>query len=128
MSKITISRLLDTARALKTDSGKELSDLINYLQNFCEQTLRALRGGLTFQNNFNSDVSRVTLEHNTEQVVNKQNDRALFAVIPLRVISTSIGFDSFIYYEDSSGNLVVKAGFTGSPSDEQACDLLLLYV
>lgn len=124
--KITVSRLLETAKLLQTEAGQQLSELIDYVNTGFEQIVRALRNGLTFSDNVNCKVSTVDLTHNVEQVVNSDS-KTPFGIIPIRTLSTTTGIDSLAWYIDTSGRLVVKAGFTGAPSGVQKVTLIILF-
>jgi hypothetical protein len=124
--KITLSRLLETAKLLQTEAGQQLSDLIEYVNTGFEQIVRALRNGLTFGDNFNCKIATIDLTHNTLQAVNSDSKTPI-GIIPIRTLSTTTGVDSFIWYIDQGGQLQVKAGFVGSPSGVQKVTLIILF-
>ncbi len=108
--KFNVSRLLETAKYLPTKVGQEIPDFFNYMADFVENTVRCLRGGLTFADNIACDVRTVSLTHGATQVVNSV--KPVVGVIPLRVISTTYGLESFAWYYDQGGRLTVKANFS----------------
>lgn len=124
--KITLSRIFETSKALATNSGQELQDFINFVAEMGEQTLRALRNGITFEDNMRCKTPTVSLIHNVEQLVNTDG-KAPRRVIVTRVYSTQHATDSFLWYVNVSGQLVVKMGFTGSPTNKIDVDLLVFY-
>ena len=124
--KITLSRIFETSKALATAPGQELQDFINFVAEMSEQVLRALRNGLTFEDNLRCQTPRLSLKHGTEQVVNTQG-KVPKRVMVTRVYSTQYGFDSFIWYVDNNNQLTVKIGFTGSPTASLDVDLLIFY-
>ena len=125
MSKWNQSRLLETARILATDVGKQIPDFFEYMADFVENTTRILRGGISFSDNFACDVRTGTLLTGVAQVVNAT--RTVTGIIPLKVVSITSGIDSFSWYYDSSGRLTVKIDFTGTPTAPLDTLLVLLY-
>ena len=65
--KLTITRVLETAKVLATEAGQQIGDFISYMAEFVDQVVRALRNGLTFKDNFDCEVRLVSLLHNTAQ-------------------------------------------------------------
>lgn len=126
MAKLSISRLLETSKMLSTKAGQELQEALQYLNDLADQTLRALRQGLTYKDNFKAETVTVTLLHNTEQVIN-YNGQQISEVRVQRTISTQYGFDSMLWYRNNANELVVKVGFTGSPTSTVETVLIILY-
>lgn len=123
--KITITRLLETAKYLSMPVESAFKDLVVYLAEFVEQTVRSLRGGLTFVDNFDAKVSSLELKHDTAQVV--AAERAVKGVLITRVYSSSSKLDAFTWYYDDGNRLTFKASFTGSPTAAVKVDAVLLY-
>lgn len=123
--KISISRLIETAKFLNTKAGQELSDLILYLADFVEQVLRALNGGLTFDN-WNGKTKRVSLKHDTATVV-ASDGKAPVEVRILRIVSTSELVTGWGWWLNNSGQLVVKAKFDSAPTDALDVDIAISY-
>jgi hypothetical protein len=126
MAKITISRIFETSKILATEPGQILQDFINYMSQLAEQTLRNLRNGLTFTDNFDCLVSTVALSDGVDQVVNTSG-RQPSGILPLRVVSTAYGADSFAWYIDETGATHVTMTFTNSPTKAQNVVLLILF-
>ena len=120
-----MSRLLETAKYLPTKVGQEIPDFFNYMADFVENTVRCLRGGLTFADNIACDVRTVSLTSGTPQVVNSV--KPVVGVILLRVISTAHGLESFGWFYDQGGKLTVKARFTDTPLSPLDVVLVLLF-
>jgi hypothetical protein len=125
MAKYNISRLLETTRLLATEAGGQLKDLISYTSEMAENVARLLRNGLTFQDNFSCEIREVSLKHDTTAIVGAT--KPVTGILPIRVLSTSTGLDSFSWYYDDQGRLTVKAGFTGSPAAAQKMTLVMLF-
>lgn len=124
MAKLSITRFLETSRFLATDAGKQLNDLIIYLSDFAEQTLRALRNGLTFQDNFNCQISAATLKHNVPQVIS--SPRRPFAILHSTTSSTT-AISSLVWFMNDQGQLTVIPEFKGAPADQQSVVLVLIF-
>lgn len=126
MSKITISRIFETSRALATKSGQELADVIQFLADLGEQTLRNLRNGLTYPDNFDCEVKSVFLRTGVATVVSTSGTKAVKEVRVRRFLDTRYPLDSWIWYVDQAGALTVKAGFASSPSADYEVPLEIL--
>lgn len=120
--KLTITRILETARALTTDAGQQLSDFITYMAEFVDQTVRALRNGLTFSDNFDCQVRTVSLLHDTAQIVS--STRKVTGIIPTRAVEMNLMIAEFGWWYNDAGNLVVKASFDSDPG--KAIDVLIV--
>lgn len=107
MAKLTVSRLLEVSKLLATDAGQQLQELITFVNDISDQTIRALRQGLTFDDNVNSKTATITLKDSTEQIVDT-GGKIPWAVIPVRVVSTLYGQAEWYWYMNNSGQLVVK--------------------
>lgn len=127
MAKISINALLEVSKMLATKAGQELSEALDFLNDLADQTVRILRQGITVQDNLNASTPTVELTHNTAQVVNFESSKQIFAVIPVRVISTQYGIDSFAWYLNAANQLVVKAGITGAPTERVSVTLIIWY-
>lgn len=126
MSKITISRLFETSKILATKSGQELADLVQYLADFAEQTLRNLRGGLTFADNFNCKIAQVRLLQATNTIINTDG-KVPIGIIPIRVVATSATLDAFGWFIDNNGKVNVNARFSGFPVTNIEVVLVILF-
>ena len=115
MAKINVSKLIDTGKFLATAAGKELADLITYLADFVEQVIRTLNKGVTITDNLAAKTATVALKHNTEQVINTDNKIPIW-IAPARVVSPIYGIDDFHWFVNSANEVVVRVGYSGSPS------------
>lgn len=116
MAKITISRIYELSKALGTKAGQELSGPLTFLSELAEVTLRNLRNGLTFTDNFDCENRQVFLRSNTETVVSiATRKRAKRIYIDRVVDNTYYIVESFGWKFNSSGEIVVKIVFAGSP-------------
>jgi hypothetical protein len=122
--KIGISRLVETSKLLQTKSGQELQDLINHYVELADSVIKALNNRLTLEDNFNGKALTVSLANGTASVINTDG-KVPSEVRVRRVYSSSSGVDSFIWYVNNSGQTVVKANFTGSPTDSLDVDLAI---
>lgn len=131
MAKFTITRLLDTTRISKTNTGKEIPEFFDYLAQFVEQTVRNLRSGLTFGDNFASEVKTVNLKHAAAQVITSA--KTVTGIIPVRVQSTQFLLAAFGWYYDRNNRLTIVARYCNSDgtaalaTDIAPVDLVLLY-
>ena len=114
MAKINISRIFEISRMLATDAGRQLQPALIFLAELSEQSLRALKNGLTLRENFKGEFKVVSLTHNVDQVVSVT--QVPTDVFVGRAFTTSSHVDWFGWYMNADNNLVVNAGFVGSPS------------
>lgn len=115
--KITLSRIFETSKALATAPGQELQDFINFVAQFAEQTLRALRNGLTFDDNVRCVSQRISLSNLTDQLVNT-GSVVPNRVLVTRVYSTKYSLSSWLWFLDNAGRLTVNCGFTPIPTEK----------
>lgn len=130
MAKITISRIFELSKYLATKSGQELKDALIYLSEFAEVSLRNLRNGLTFRDNFDSESKVVSLTTGTETTISVEGNRRPTCVLLCRVIdNTYYKVDSFGWKFSAEGNVVVTVDFSDSPAatDSISVELLLLF-
>jgi hypothetical protein len=131
MAKFTITRLLDTARINKTDTGKQIPEFFDYMAQFVEQTVRNLRSGLTFTDNFAAEARTVTLKHATPQLI--VSAKTVVGVLVTRVQSQVYGVSCTSWYYDRNNRLTIQLRFAdalGNPpntTDVLPVDLVLLF-
>lgn len=123
--KVTLTRVLETAKILSTKVGQEIPDYFNYMAEFVEQVVRSLRNGLTFRDNFDCDIKLVSLLHNTPQVI--ASVRPVTGIIPLRVVSQTRMLRDFGWYYDENNRLTVEVAFDTDPNSSLDVILLLLF-
>ncbi len=125
---ISIAKLVEVSKFLATESGQQLREFIEYMGGMSEQVLRALKGGLTFRDNFDCETLEVELTSGVPQIVgNKKNTVKPTGVLAQRVISSTYLLDAFGWYLDGQNKLTVVATFTGAPTDKVAVSLVVLY-
>ena len=115
MTKINVSRLFDAGKALATQAGQELSEMVTFLQTSLEQILRALRNGLTFEDNLYGTVLQLSLAHGQAQKValGGKSPRHVFVT---RVVDATEPNPQIAWYIDGSGNLVIVPYFYTQPN------------
>jgi hypothetical protein len=123
--KLTITRVLETAKVLATEAGQEIGDFISYMAEFVDQVVRALRNGLTFKDNFDCEVRLVSLLHNTAQIVS--STRTVTGIIPVRLVRQDLMLRDFGWYYDDNGRLTVKASFDADPGNAVDVQLVMLF-
>lgn len=125
MSKITIANVFEISKALATKAGEELTEPLRFLSDFGEQSLRALRGGLNFRDNFDGEFKSVSLTNGIDQIVSVK--KSPVDIWPTRVITTSNFITKFGWYINNDTQLVVNATFDGSPTDALEVRLAILF-
>ena len=128
MAKITIQRIFETTKALATEAGQSLQDFINFNAQFAEVTLRALRNGLTYDDNMNCEIKQVTLTHNETQTVLQAAKNRPTEVRVRRVLDTQYALLSPLAWGyTASGAVFVKAAFTPTPTSAVKVEIIILY-
>lgn len=123
--KLTITRVFETAKILATETGQQISDMVNYLAEFVDQVVRALRNGLTFADNFDCQIKTVSLTHDVAQIVS--SDRKVTGMIPIRCVRQDLMLAEFGWYYDDNGRLTVKASFDADPGNAVDVQLVMLF-
>lgn len=126
MAKLSIQRLLEVSKLIATEAGAQLEEAITFLNDLADQTIRALRNGLTFRDNFNCIIQEASLQNEVESILNTGGKRP-YGIIPLRVISTTVGLDSFYWHINEQNQTIVKVKFAGSSSESQRCVFVVLF-
>lgn len=130
MAKITVSRIFELSKYLATKSGQELKDALVYLSEFAEVSLRNLRNGLTFADNFDCELKTVSLRSNNETKISLASLKRPVDVKIRRVINNTYYIvDKFGWKFNSDGDIVITAVFSGSPAStlDISCELLILF-
>ena len=127
MAKISVSKIFELSKYLATKSGQELKDALIYLSEFAEVSLRTLRNGLTFNDNFDSLTKIVAVKDSTETTVSIASGKRPSSIFVTRTIdNVYYTIDSFGWKFSSSGDVVVKVGFTGTPPSTLSIEVELL--
>ena len=130
MAKVNISRLFEVSRYLTTPAGQQLKDALEYISSFSTETVRNLKQGLTFVDNFDSEVKSVSMLDSVETVIKPGKATRVTQVMIRQIIDNKYyAATSFGWKYDQAGNLVVKISFSGSPSATTSInvDLLIFY-
>lgn len=124
--KITVSRIFETTKALATESGQQLQDFINFVAQFSEITLRALRNGLTYEDNFDCEVRTLTVQHGVALSINTPKKpkeiRCRRVINPQYALSQPLA-----WYFANDGQPVIKCNFSPTPTAPIQIDIIILY-
>lgn len=128
MARLSVTRLLDTAKLLATTAGSQLTDLIEYTNNTFSEVIRALRNGLTFRDNFDAFEREFSLKHDTEGPVftNSRTPRGIFV---MQVVSGMYA-GQVAWRIDERAQVLVKPTFSPTPaagSETQTVRLLITF-
>lgn len=129
MAKISITKIFELSKYLATKSGQELRDALVYLAEFSEISIRSLRKGLTFDDNFDSETKQVSLVNGVETIISVASAKRATQVMVKRIFSDQYYvIDSFGWKYNGDGDIVVKASFAGSPAASQPIPLEVLII
>ncbi len=127
MAKVNISRLFEVSRYLTTPAGQQLKDALEYISSFATETVRNLKQGLTFGDNFDAEIKFISVLPNVESMVMPTKKGQVNQVMIRRVISNAYYVvDSYGWKYNPAGDLVVKIGFAGSPPAITTIDVELI--
>ncbi len=130
MAKITIARLFEVGQYLTTEAGKELSDALRYLSEFVEVTVRALRNGLTLDDNFAATIKRVSIVSGREEIIVAANteQRRVRSIMVRQVIDdANYVVTSFGWKYDALGNVVIKCTLENDPTVATPIEIAILF-
>jgi hypothetical protein len=124
--KIRIPKVLDVSKFLETKSGQELKDMIIYLGEFTQQAVQALNGKLSFADNFLAEQRTFSVFNGVETIISATNR---VYDIRIRKVSNDIYYSvtSFGWKYATTGELVIKATFLGSPIVPIDIEVLIFY-
>jgi hypothetical protein len=127
MAKLSLSRLLDATKLLATEAGKELQDLITFVNDVTDQFARALRNNLNFQDNFSAKVSTIELSQNEYQVVSTDGKKPV-GIFPIKVSNGSAtSIDTFTWYIDNQGKTLIKVKFDPAITSTVGVTIVILF-
>ena len=127
MARVTISRLFEVSNYLGTRAGSELRDALVYLSEFVEVTVRNLRNGLTYVDNFDVLRKEVTVREDRETVILVNDSRRVREVQVRQVVDDEFYvMSSFGWKYNTSGQIVIKCKFDGTPSADRDVNLVVL--
>lgn len=126
--RIRLTRLFEISRYLNNKSGQELKGVLEYLSELSHDTIRSLKNGLNFRDNFDCETKTVSLMSNTETVIAVPEGKRPTQILLKRVLDDVFYVvDSFGWKYQSDGSVVIKAVFTGSPTVAISAEIVLLY-
>lgn len=121
MAKVTISRLFEISKFLKTKSGQELEGALSYLSELAEVTLRILRNGITFSDNIDCEPKTISLQNQTVTTVFPSKNKTILGIVPLRVQDqTYYVLDRFGWFLNTKGEPQIYASFLDSAGSAPA--------
>jgi len=123
--------VFDSGQVMKalTEAGvKGMDEFITYLYDMSTQLVNALRGTLTIEENMNSLVKPVDLQHNVRlamQLPNqKKTPRHVFLTKAIPMANSPLSFNWQMLQD---GNLEVLATFTGAPTTAVQVTMVILF-
>jgi hypothetical protein len=127
MAKITIQRVFDTTKALATEAGQSLQDMIQFQAQFAEVALRALRNGLNYADNMDCEIRQLSLSHDTQTVLTVGNKRPT-EIRQRRILDVGHTLTQPIAWGfTAAGKPYVTASFSPTPTDPVSIEIIILY-
>jgi hypothetical protein len=130
MAKLTISRIFESSKTLATKTGQEIREFVQYTCDVAEQTLRALRNGLTFQDNLKCLLKTASVTHNIPLAIDIEN-KSPYGILIFKITADSTanaGYTGFAWYLNSAGQLVITLSVLGAPTTPVTVSLAVLYL
>jgi hypothetical protein len=127
MAKVTISRIFEVSKYLSTEAGQDLREALVYLSEFAEVTVRNLRKGLNYTDNFDVIEKTVRLRENRETVILVNDSRRVKEIQIRRIVDEEYYLlSSFGWKYNQGGEVVVKARFDGTPANDRDVTVVVL--
>ena len=126
MTKLNIQRVFETNRLLKTEAGRQLQELINFVYQFSEQSIRALRNGIGVSDNLDAAYITADLVSGENSILNA-GGRSPIALFPVRVVEEGARVSEFGWSFNDSSELVVNVVITGTALDSYSIVFLAIY-
>lgn len=123
--KITATRLLELGKIMTTEVGQMIPEFFEYMAEFVEQNVRALRNGLTFEDNVNCEVRTVELRHDVEETIAVPN--TVRGVIVSRVFSSTVLLREYGWYYNDRQEFRFRAVFDSDPGRPVSIAIILLF-
>jgi hypothetical protein len=128
MAKITIQRIFETTKALATEAGQSLQDFINFNAQFAELTLRSLRNGITYSDNFDCEIKKISISHNVNLNIPTDVSRRPTEVRVRRVLDVTSSLARPLSWGFSeNGKVFVRAFFDPVPTSPVNIEIIVLY-
>lgn len=113
--KLNIPRIFEKSRVLSSEAGKQITEFVDFMSDFVEQTTRALRNQLTIADNMDAIVSEVTVSHQTETVI-YTNNKVPMGIHVIKVSHKDYAVDAFRWYVDENNQTKIWVRYTSLPS------------
>lgn len=119
MAKLTVSRLFEAGRVLKAFQDAKIDNVesfITFLSDFSENVIRALRGQLTFKDNFLFEERTVQLSSGVAQSMGLSKSQQPVSVQVQKVTPFSAIPTGFQWQMTLDGQLQVLMTFSPAPA------------
>lgn len=113
--KLNIPRIFEKSKVLSTEAGQQVQELVDFVADFTEQIIRAMRNQITFADNMDAIVSEVTVSDQVETIVYTGN-KIPMGIVVLKVMDKDYGVDAFRWYIDDSNQTKIWIKYTSVPS------------
>ena len=113
--KLNIPRIFEKSKVLSTEAGQQVQELVDFVADFTEQMIRAMRNQITFADNMDAIVSEVTVPDQAETIVYTGNKTPM-GIVVLKVMDKDYGVDAFRWYIDDSNQTKIWIKYTSVPS------------
>lgn len=130
MTKISVSRLMDlsaTLEGVKKAKVEGLDTFIQYVSDFSDQVITAMRNRLSVSDNLDALERTVTLKNGIAQKVENDAARTPKHVLCTQVRPFANSLATFNWELDSEQQIRVKATFDPVPADTVTVKLIILY-
>lgn len=124
--KLNIPRVFEKSKILSTEVGAQISEFVDFMADFVEQTTRALRNQVTIGDNMDAIISEVTIPHQTETVV-YTNNKTPIGIHVIKVSSKDYGVDSLRWYIDEKNQTKVWIKYDAVPISDINVKLVIYF-
>ncbi len=120
--------ILESIRKAKIDG---FGELFTYVEQLATEVSNALRGTLTFRENFNCEVKEIDLKHNVALrfTLDKLNQKKTpTGILVTKVFPFNNALTAPLAWQiTQDGQIEVKASFTGSPESPVTVSMVVLF-
>ena len=124
--KLNIPRIFEKSKLLTTEVGQQISDFVDFMTDFSEQTVRAFRNQLTIADNMDAIISEIGVAHEVETIV-YTGGKIPMGVQVLKVSNKDYAVSAFRWYVDDSNQTRIWVSMTPAPTVNVTVKLVIYF-
>ena len=124
--KLNIPRIFEKSKLLTTEVGQQITDFVDFMTDFSEQTVRAFRNQLTIADNMDAIISEISVAHEVETTV-YTGGKIPMGVQVLKVSNKDYAVSAFRWYVDDSNQTKIWVSMTPAPTINVTVKLVIYF-